>query len=292
MEPKSNALKILDWTAAALLVVATYLVFFYAPKELVMGNVQRVFYFHVATGWVGFLAFFLTVATGTLVIKDGRGNPRPWLIAGWTGLVVGFLAQGMYRSMDLDIMSWVSILAAMIGLYALVLGYGMRKGRDFQYWDIHSVSLVELGLVFSFINIASGAVWARPIWNTWWTWDPRLVTATIMELIYVAYLMLRAGIDNPVRRARFGAVYAILGFVTVPITFFSIRIWRSIHPVVFGAQNPGAEVDAGMTTGSMYFTFFFALFTFTVLFVDLYLNRIRLGKFAEEVEQLKMKSMI
>jgi hypothetical protein len=59
-------------------------------------------------------------------------------------------------------------------------------------------------------------IWARPIWNTWWTWDPRLTTATIMELLYAAYLMLRSGIEDPDRRARFGAVYAIVGFVSVP----------------------------------------------------------------------------
>ena len=292
MQPKPSSLKILDWTAAGLLAVATYLVFFYAPTELVMGNVQRVFYFHVATGWVGFLAFFLTVATGTLVLKGGQGNARPWLITGWIAIVVGILGQGMFRSMDLAFMNDVSILAGLVGIFSLVVGYGLRKGRDIQHWDIHSVSLVELGLMFSFINITTGAVWARPIWNTWWTWDPRLITATIMELIYAAYLMLRAGIDNPARRARFGAVYAILGFVTVPITFYSIRIWRSIHPVVFGTDNPGADVDAGLTTGSMYITFFFALFTFTVIFIDLYLNRVRLGRFGEEVEQLKMKTMI
>ena len=58
-----------------------------------------------------------------------------------------------------------------------------------------------------------GSIWARPVWNTWWTWDPRLTTASIMELIYAAYLMLRSGIEDPDRRARFGAVYAILGFV-------------------------------------------------------------------------------
>jgi heme exporter protein C len=282
----------LDWSAALLLATATPLAFLNAPTELVMGNVPRVFYFPVATGWVGFLGFFLTVATGTLVLKDGTGNPRPWLITGWVAAVAGFLGQGMYRSMDLAFMNWASIVAGLIALYALVVGYGLRKKQEFQYWDIHSVSLVELGLIFSFINIATGAIWARPIWNTWWTWDPRLVTATIMELIYAAYLMLRAGIENPVRRARFGAVYATLGFVTVPITFFSIRIWRSIHPVVFGGNNPGAEVDAGLTTGSMYFTFFFALFAFTIIFIDLYLNRIRLGRFEEKVEQRKMESMV
>ena len=91
-----------------------------------------------------------------------------------------------------------------------------------------------------FIAIVTGSIWARPIWNTWWTWDPRLTTATIMELIYAAYLMLRQGIEDPDRRARFGAVYAIIGFISVPLTFLSIRIFRTIHPVVIGSSDPTA----------------------------------------------------
>ena len=93
-------------------------------------------------------------------------------------------------------------------------------------------------MVFMLIAIITGSIWARPIWNTWWTWDPRLTTATIMELIYAAYLMLRQGIEDPDRRARFGAVYAIIGFLSVPLTFFSIRIFRTIHPVVIGSNDP------------------------------------------------------
>jgi heme exporter protein C len=292
MPPKTNALKILDYVAIGMFAIATYMVFFYAPTEVVMGDVQRVFYFHVATGWVGFLGFFLTVATGTLVLKNGEGEARPWLIGGWVFIVVAILGQGMFRGMDISWMNDISIFSGLIGGYLLYVGYGLRKGKDFQYWDIISVGLVELGLMFSIINIVTGAIWARPIWNTWWTWDPRLVTATIMVLIYAAYLMLRQGLDNPVRRARFSAVYGIFGFITVPITFYSIRIWRSIHPVVFGADNPGADIDAGLTSGPMYVTFFFALITFTVIFVSLYLNRLRLGQQMEAVEQRKMQSMM
>ncbi len=64
--------------------------------------------------------------------------------------------------------------------------------------------------------------------------------ATIMELIYAAYLLLRQGIEDPDRRARFGAVYAIIGFLSVPLTFFSARLFRTIHPVVIGTNQPGA----------------------------------------------------
>ncbi len=232
MPPKPQALKILDIVTLILFLIAVWMVFFYAPLEAVMGQVQRVFYFHVAAGWVGFLGFLLAAIFGGIYLRTG----------------------------DLK-------------------------------WDRRSLAGVELGLVFSFINIVSGSIWARPIWNTWWTWDPRLVTATIMELVYAAYLMLRQGIENPVRRARFGAVYAILGFVSVPISFLSIRIWRTIHPVVIGSGDPEAVGGFNMTP-TMKVVFFFSLFVFTVLFFDLLWNRIRLGEFQHKIEQLKMKVMM
>jgi heme exporter protein C len=164
----------------------------------------------------------------------------------------------------------------------------LRTGR--HNWDIVGLSAVEIGMVFALINIVTGSIWARPIWNTWWTWDPRLTTATIMELIYAAYLMLRSGIEDPDRRARFGAVYAIIGFLSVPLTFFSARLFRTIHPVVIGTNQPGATGAFDMTP-KMLQTFMFSLFTFSVLFADLLWHRIRLGKLSDWVEQLKLKSM-
>jgi heme exporter protein C len=229
MQPKPKALTYLDIFTAVLLLSSVGMVFFYAPMEAVMGNVQRVFYYHVATGWVGMLSFFAAAIAGILYL----------------------------RSKD-------------------------RK------WDVFAQAAVEIGIVFIFLNIVTGSIWARPIWNTWWTWDPRLTTATIMELIYFAYLMLRQGIEDPERRARFGAVYVILGFVSVPLTFFSARLFRTIHPVVIGTNQPGAEGQFDMTP-KMVQTFLFSLFTFTFIFIDLMWHRLRLGRFADQVEQLKLR---
>ncbi len=231
MNPKPTALKILDVAAIVLLLFATWQVLANTPVEAVMGQVQKVFYFHVAAGWLGMLAFLAAAITGGI-----------------------YLATGNMR------------------------------------WDMISVGGVEMGLVFSIINIISGSIWARPIWNTWWTWDPRLVTATITVLLYFAYLLLRQGIENPAQRARFGAVYAILGFISVPISFFSIRIWRTIHPVVIGSTDPEAVGSFNMD-GDMRTTLFISLFVFTVLFVDLMWNRIRLGELQEKVENLRLKLM-
>ena len=194
-----------------------------------MGQVQRVFYFHVATAWVGMLGF---------------------------------------------------LVAAVVGVIYLI--------RKEHRWDTVGLAAIEISLVFFFITIVSGSIWARPSWGTWWTWDPRLTTATIVELVYAAYLMLRSGIEDPDRRARFGAVYAILGFISVPLTFASIRLLRTIHPVVIGGGNASAEGEFSMTP-KMLQTFLFSLLVFSLIFVDLLWHRIRLGRLADKVEQLRLK---
>jgi heme exporter protein C len=172
------------------------------------------------------------------------------------------------------------ILAAVFSVVYLI-------NKDLK-WDRYQVAAIEVSLVFFFITIVLGSIWARPAWNTWWTWDPRLTTAAVTELIYIAYFMLRQGIDDPDRRARFGAVYALVGGLSAPITFFAIRLFRTIHPVVIGGANAEAEGGFAMTA-DMRVAFFFALFAFTIVFIDLYWNRIRLGDLQEKVEQLKLK---
>lgn len=231
MEPMPRALKALTWFTAVLFLVACYLALVYAPEEAVMGNVQRVFYFHVSAGWVGAVAFLVTAVAGGV-----------------------FLATGKHR------------------------------------WDQVALASVEIGLVFTLANVISGSVWARPVWNTWWTWDPRLVTASVMELIYIAYLLLRQGIEDPDRRARFGSVYGIIGFLSVPLTFLSIRIFRTIHPVVIGSNDPTAQGTFDMTP-KMLQAFMFSLLTFTFIYVVLLWHRLRMQRLAEQVEQQKMKML-
>ena len=231
MKSKPTALKSLDIASLILLAIAAYLALVFAPTERVMGEVQRVFYFHVATAWVGLLGFVAAGVSGIIYLKTQNLK-----------------------------------------------------------WDLVEQAAVEISLVFFFLAIVLGSIWARPIWNTWWTWDPRLTSASIVELIYLAYLMLRQGIDDPDRRARFGAVYTLVGAVSVPITFLSIRMFRTIHPIVIGNESSAGDGSFSMTS-DMKIAFFFALFAFTVIFIDLFWNRIRLGQLQQKVEQLKLKVM-
>jgi heme exporter protein C len=230
MQSKPITLTVLDFSAVIVLGVATWLGLVFAPTEAVMGDVQRVFYFHVGTAWVALLGF---------------------------------------------------IVAAISGVIYLIT-------RDMK-WDRFEVAAVEVSTVFFFITIVLGSIWARPAWNTWWTWDPRLTTASVTELIYIAYFMLRQGIEDPEKRARFGAIYTLLGGLSAPITFMVIRLFRTIHPVVIG--NPSAAAQGGFDmTADMRTAFFFALFAFTVIFIDLIWHRLRLGALQEKVEQLKLKA--
>jgi len=231
MESKPRMLVILDVITSLLFLTAVGMVFFYAPLEAVMGQVQRVFYFHVANAWVGMLGFMVAAISGIAYLRKGD-----------------------------------------------------RK------WDIVGLSAIEISFVFFFTAIVSGSIWARGSWGTWWTWDPRLTTAAICELVYAAYFLLRQGIEDPDRRARFGAVYAILSFISVPLTFISIRIFRTIHPVIIGAGGSGAEGSFDMSPRMLH-TFIFSLITFSIIFADLLWHRIRLGKLAEEAENLRLKTL-
>ena len=110
-----------------------------------------------------------------------------------------------------------------------------------------------------------------------------------MTLIYIAYLMLRQGIDDPDRRARFGAVYVIVGVLSVPLTFLSIRIFRTIHLVVIGKRVRISH--AFDMAPKMLQTFLFSLLVFSILFIDLLWHRVKLGKLEEEVEHLKITAL-
>ena len=124
---------------------------------------------------------------------------------------------------------------------AMLAGIGYLRTRETCY-DSFAVAGVEVGLTLALVNLVSGAIWARPIWNTWWTWDPRLTSAAIMCLTYAAWLMLRNGIDNAQQRRRLASIYGILAFVTVILTLIIIRIRPdTIHPTVIGPSPANAQ---------------------------------------------------
>lgn len=204
-----------------MVLVATYLVFMWVPNERIMGPVQKIFYFHVASAWVGFFAFLVVFIAG-----------------------VAYLFT--------------------------------RKEK----WDIIGASSAEIGVMFTTIVLITGPIWARPTWNAWWTWDPRLTTTLVLWFIYLAYLLIRSSIHEEEKRARFSAVFGIVGFIDVPVVWFSIRWWRTIHPVVVDAS--GFAMSSKMVT-----TLTVSLVAFTLLYFYLLVNTALVEKMRAELRRLK-----
>jgi heme exporter protein C len=215
--------------------ISLLVIFFYAPTELTMGNVQRIFYFHVGSAWVAAGAFFVALLSG--------------------------------------------------------IAYLIKPSRT---WDTIAVGSVEIGLVFTSMTIVSGSVWGRPAWNTWWIWSPRLTSITVLWLVYVAYFMLRGAIEDEDKRGRFAAVYVIAGFVTVLITYLSIRLFRDIHPVLIGEASEAAEGlqdFSGIDSAKMVISLNVSVLTFTVLYLAWLANRLRLQRMMDEASGLKTRVM-
>jgi heme exporter protein C len=174
--------------------------------------------------------------------------------------------------------AWVGFLAFFV---TFVGGVGFLRTQK-RIWDIVALSSAEIGTVFMLGVLVSGSIWAKPAWGVWWVWDERLTISLVQFLVYVGYLMLRSTVEDPSRRARFAAVYGIVAFISVPINFIAIRMWRTQHPLMFGTESGGLAP-------SMMFAFFFCLVAFTVWYGALIWHRVRLEGLRDDVEALKQE---
>ena len=178
-------------------------------------------------------------------------------------------------------------LGAFAGFLLSVVGSVVNLVKRDLDWDRVAQAAIEVGLVFGLGTVVTGMFWAKPTWNTYWTWDPRLTTSTITVLVYIAYLLFRNGVDNRRTRARFGSIYAILAFLSVPLTFFSARFFRSIHPVVFGNENPDAQGSFAIGAQTMQQTLLFSILGFCVLFSVLVIFRWRQLRMEDNLAELR-----
>ena len=222
-----NARTLLLLVAGILMLADLYLIFMVAPTDAVMGDVQRVFYFHVPVAIVSFLAFFVV-----------------------------FVAS---------------------------VGYLVRRGR---LWDSIAHASAEVGVVFVSLALITGIIWGRPVWNTWWTWEPRLTTTLILWLIYVSYLMIRSYAPSQDKAARYSAVVGIIGFVDVPIVYYSVVWWRSIHP----SPVVGPFAESGALEPIMQMTLLFSLVTFLFLFALLVWERTTLRESEDRLGELRLEA--
>ena len=161
------------------------------------------------------------------------------------GLVMGFgvapreLTQGnVQRIMYVHVPSvWVAYLAFAVAFVASIAYLGQRAAPA----DRLAHAAAEVGTLFLGITIATGSIWGKPTWGTWWTWDARLTSVSVVFVMYVGYLLLRGMVDDPERGARFAAVLGVIAALNIPLVHFSVYWWRTLH------QPPSLMKPGGAT---------------------------------------------
>ena len=166
----------------------------------------------------------------------GRMIPWFWGLAaifGVAGLGIGFLLaptdaqQGEgYRIIFLHVpASWMSMF-----IY-LVMAFWAATGLAFntRLSGMMASALAPTGALFAFLSLWTGALWGKPMWGTWWVWDARLTSELILLFLYIGFIALQAAIDDPRRADKAGAILALVGVVNIPIIYFSVQWWNTLH---------------------------------------------------------------
>ncbi len=156
-----------------------------------------------------------------------------------------------------------------------------------QKWDIIALSAAEIGVIFAFLTLVTGSIWGKSAWNDYWpTNDVRLNTSLVLFLIYLAYLMIRQAVEEPEKRARLSSVFGIVGFISVPVSFLSIRFYAArMHPCVV-PPCPGSS-GGGSIGGDVLIYLLVNFAAFFLLAASLMLMRIDNEKMKEYINEMK-----
>jgi heme exporter protein C len=186
----------------------------------------------------------------------------------------GEVQRIMYLHVPTVLVAYLAFLVVLVGSVAYLL---TRQAR----WDILAHASAEIGVLFTALTIAAGAIWGKPTWGAWWTWDARLTTTAILLLIYVGYLMLRAAVEDQARGARYAAVVGILGFLDIPIIHKSVEWWRTLH-------QP-SSLARGALDPVFYPPLVLNLVAFALLYAFLLAQRVELGNLEAEVLRRRLE---
>ena len=169
--------------------------------------------------------------------------------------------------------AWAALMAfSLVGLASA--GYLFLK--DLRL-DTFAESSAEVGLAFGAVMLSTGPMWARPVWGTWWQWEPRLTLTLLLVLLFVGYRALRSSIDQPDDRARYAAVIGIMALVLVPFVHLSVYLFRTIHP-----QPVFLKPSSPSMPWVMLRTLLISIGAFTLLYVGLVTTRYGIGRRAAE----------
>ncbi|MCW5623223.1 MAG: heme ABC transporter permease CcmC [Burkholderiales bacterium] len=166
----------------------------------------------------------------------GRLVPLFWLLAivlGAIGLYIGFFVaptdfqQGeSYRIIFIHVpAAWMSMV-----IYVVMAAWaGLGLVLNTRLSSMMATALAPTGALMTFLALWTGALWGKPTWGTWWAWDARMTSELILLFLYIGFMALQAAIDDPRRADKAGAILALVGVVNVPIIYFSVKWWNTLH---------------------------------------------------------------
>jgi heme exporter protein C len=221
---KSDPLIATERLLAAGLAAGLIAVFFWVPTESFQGVSQRIFYVHVPSAWVAYLAFAVVLLGSIAYLRTSDAR-----------------------------------------------------------WDWVAHASAKVGVLFTSLNLVTGMLWGRPIWGTYWVWDPRLTLTLVLLVIYLGYLAFRATASDSTRGARIASVIGIAGFLVVPLVHFSVDWWRGQHP----ARTVFRPEAAPAMPASMSITLLYMVAMFTLAYVVLLALGVRTLRLEAEVEELE-----
>jgi heme exporter protein C len=223
----------------------------------------------------------------------------PWLYAvaaglSVVGLYIGFFVaptdatQGeAYRIIFVHVpAAWMSMLLYLAMAFWAAIGWAFNARLAFMV----ARALAPTGAAFTFLALWTGAFWGKPTWGTWWVWDARLTSELILLFLYLGYMALLESIDDTRRADQAGALLAIVGAVNVPIIYFSVRWWNTLHQGATISMTAAPKMADTMLTSLLFMTFAFWIYAFAVVFTRTCALVLERERDTEWVRALKRKS--
>jgi heme exporter protein C len=175
----------------------------------------------------------------TSPIVDTRTNALPHVMV---GLGIACLLAGSYLGLfvappermmgEVQRIMYVHVPTAWNALLAMTFAFACAVTFLFTAawkWDARLEAAIEVGVLLAFMLCMQGSIWAKPTWGVWWDWDPRLTTTAVLLFAFLGVLALRKFVDDPVKRAVWSSVATIIAYADVPIVYFSVKWWNSLH---------------------------------------------------------------
>ena len=216
----------------------------------------------------------------------------PWTSMGALAAILLALYFGIfsspadYQQGETVRIMYVHVPAAWMALFAYTL-MALASG-SFLIWkhplaDLSAQAAAPIGAGFTAIALVTGALWGQPMWGTWWVWDARLTSVLVLFFLYLGYMALVNGFDDPERGSRMGAILALVGFVNVPIIKFSVDWWNTLHQPASISRLDAPAIDTSMLIPLLLMAIGFKLF-----FISILILRIKIQLLKKRIRSIQL----